>query len=208
MGNIENHFKIPIHSFPCYSGKYPVAQTPRLPASGRPSTPGSLPRPRPTDTRRSCPPTRLGAPGSTHPPRPVPAEFLGRPGAWECLIRKNALRTSAQTPHRGVHSHSTRRAPATCDSPVESLPFRGEGGLFRRRPREISGRLPSILSCQLKKLNPRDGQQYVGDQAPSERQVWTGVPRPKFWVQDLLWLPSFLDICSGRLEANGESSRG
>lgn len=67
------------------------------------------------------------------------------------------------------------RAPATCDSPVESLPFRGEGGLFRRRPREISGRLPSILSCQLKTLNPRDGQQHVGDQAPSERQGQCGM---------------------------------
>ena len=121
--------------------------------------------------------------------------------------KERAPHFCTNTTQRRAFAFYAARAPATCDSPGESLPFRGEGDIFRRRPREISGRLPSILSCQLKKLNPRDGQQHVGDQAPSERQVWTGVPRPKFWVQAPLWLPSVLDICSGRLEANGESSR-
>nr|CAI9693589.1 unnamed protein product [Rangifer tarandus platyrhynchus] len=145
-----------------------VAQTPRLPASGRSSTPGPLPRPSLTDTGAV---RRQGsAPQGATTPRPPPP--LVPAGQTRSL---GVFNFCTNTTQRRVSAFYAARAPETCDSPVESLPFRGEGGLFRRRARDIKGRLPSILSCQLKKLNPRDVQQHVDDQAPGERQGKCGL---------------------------------
>lgn len=62
-----------------------VARTPRLPASGRSSTPG---RAAAAETHGRTPDLAadkaLRPREHSHAPRPVPAEFLGRPGAWEC----------------------------------------------------------------------------------------------------------------------------